>query len=157
MHRHDGTIEPLHSFSIPRWGGVVVYKAPRNETSELSLSSAKSIDTTDLLPAFRTFTSLLQTFHGLPIYNNEITGPSEVTSSWRIQALMRERIVQNVRDAVQKLGAIARQVDEIQNMRIPKAVQDDVKGALDALEHVSQIQPNANTKSIAHHTTGQAR
>lgn len=70
---------------------------------------------------------------------------------------MRERIVQNVRDAVQKLGAIARQVDEIQNMRIPKAVQDDVKGALDALEHVSQIQPNANTKSIAHHTTGQAR
>ena len=50
---------------------------------------------------------------------------------------MRERTVQNAREAVDRLGAIAKQVQGIQNMRIPRAVQADVRGVLDALTKVS--------------------
>jgi len=133
LKQHDGTTKPLTLFSIPQWGGVVVHE-PEHDTSEESTQMWLTRE--DLQPAFAQFASLLRISHGMPTLE-AVTGSSMDLSSWETQALMRERTVQNVREAVQKLGAIARQVNEIQNMRIPKAVQEDVNAALDALVSVS--------------------
>lgn len=110
-----------------------------NEKSILGEDTAQKVELTqaDLKAAFSSFASFLRASHGVPTLEST-TGPREVVASWEIQALMRERTVQNIQDAIQKLGAIARQVNEIQNMRIPKAVQEDVKSALAALASVSQ-------------------
>lgn len=90
----------------------------------------------DMHAAFARFASLLRVSHGVPDLER-FGGSNSEQASWAVQALMRERTVQNVRDAIQKLGAIARQANEIQNMRIPKAVQEDVNAALDALASVN--------------------
>lgn len=92
----------------------------------------------ELQEAFASFAALLRSSHGIPSIESA-KGDRKDVADWEIQALMRERTVQNVRDAIQKLGAIARQVNEIQNMRIPKAVQEVVRGALAALTSVSLL------------------
>jgi hypothetical protein len=46
--------------------------------------------------------------------------------------------LQAAKEATERLGAIARQVNEIKNMRIPLAVQQDVQTSLDALAKVGR-------------------
>lgn len=134
LKQDDGSVQPLTFFSIPQWGAVVVHNPDQPEDS--SSTPATSLSYRELQPAFSQFGSLLLASHGVPTLE-EVYGSRNDKQSWEIQALMRERVLQNVRDAVQKLGAIARQANEIQNMRIPKAVQEDVAAALDALTLVS--------------------
>lgn len=135
LKRADGSVEPLTFFSIPQWGGVVV-DSGNDARAEHEVVTPMTLSYNDLQRPFSTFAALLRISHGIPKIESVTGAPSDI-ASWEIQALMRERTVQNVRDAIQKLGAIARQVKEIQNMRIPKAVQEDVKGALAALSAVS--------------------
>lgn len=108
----------------------MIYNSEQPHESGVNVSDDLAYE--QLETPFAKFASLLRISHGIPTIGT-VTGSSPDKASWEIQALMRERIVQNVRDTVQKLGAIARQANEIQNMRIPKAVQEDVNAALDAL------------------------
>lgn len=114
----------------------MVYNSNEAGANEASIKNA--LVYTDLQEAFASFAALLRISHGIPSIESA-TGDRKDVADWEIQALMRERTVQNVRDAIQKLSAIARQVNEIQNMRIPKAVQEDVRGALAALASVSLV------------------
>lgn len=87
----------------------------------------------DLAAPFRAFSNQLRAQLAIPSLPGQ---PSVHKTQWEVQALMRARTIQNARDTAHKLGAIARQVKDLQNMRIPKAVQEDVRGALDALAQV---------------------
>jgi len=136
VHKEDGSTVPLTSFLTPHWGGV--YILPQHADSPLSHL--------DLRGPFSTFADQLRVFLAIPSLPGQA---SQHKLEWQAQALMRDRIVQNVRDAVHKLGAIARQVNEIQNMRIPKAVQTDVRGALDALRAVQNPSLEESMKQSA--------
>ena len=89
----------------------------------------------DLSYPFLTFSSQLRALLGVP--HIPTINPSPSKAHWQTSALMRERIVQNARDSIQRLVALSRQVKEIRNMRIPLAVQKDVQGALESLSLVS--------------------
>jgi len=122
VRKQDGALASLDSFSIPQWGGVYVLSPGSQRLSAEALKKP-----------FHAFAAQLRHLLAVP------TLPGEANvhkTQWEVQALMRTRTVQNAKDAVGKLGAIARQTKEIQNMRIPKAVQTDVRGALDALREI---------------------
>lgn len=133
LKREDGSTKPLTFFSIPQWGTVAVHGSEQHEGG--NALPAETLSLQELQPAFMQFASSLGASHGVPTLE-AFYGSSNDKVSWEIQALMRERTLQNVHDAIQKLGAIAKQANEIQNMRIPKAVQEDVIAALDALASV---------------------
>jgi phosphatidylinositol glycan class S len=136
LRRVDGIVEQLSFFSLPQWGGVAIQPHTSSDINEAA-GSAGVLSKEDLKSAFTTFAGQLEAFHGLSSMP-EVMGVDAVQRDWKVQALMRERVVENVLDATQKLGALSRQVREIQNMRIPRAVQDDVQGALKALDLVSR-------------------
>lgn len=74
-----------------------------------------------------------------PIFHEQLKqllGLRGTANSVNVAALTRQRVVQSARESVDRLGAIARQVTEIKNMRIPKGVREDVDSALRSLEQV---------------------
>jgi phosphatidylinositol glycan class S len=67
---------------------------------------------------------------GLPPNPNQLT-------EWQLEALMRRRTTENVRDTKQTLGSIIRLVDSIKNMPVGDIVMNDVNNALEFLSQVS--------------------
>lgn len=98
------------------------------------MSAAQAhLSSSDLAIPFDIFAKQLRALIGMPA----IAGMASVyRSQWETSALMRERTLQNAKDTVDRLSAISRQVNEIQNMRIPLAVQTDVTAALQALSQM---------------------
>lgn len=70
---------------------------------------------------------------GIPSISLDSANPSHL-QTWQTASLRRSRTLENIRNSVSSLAAISRQVTEIQNMRIPLAVQTDTRAALAALE-----------------------
>ena len=122
----QGALELLEAFLIPQWGGVVL----------VSLNSTY-LTSSDLEHPFSTFSSQLSSLLGIPTISG--AGHPLHRGHWKSSALMRERTIQNVRESIERLGALARQVKEIKNMRIPLAVQSDVRGVLEALPKVRNL------------------
>lgn len=131
VQHDDGSVAPLTNFLIPRWGSIYVLSPP-------SSSSASVAGLDDLQAPFNAFERDLRSLLGMPALSGQVEAASDgIKQHWETQALMRQRVVQNVRDARVRLKAIAAQVAQIQNMRIPAAVQRDFNAALAALDQVS--------------------
>lgn len=136
-----GTISPLTGFLTPQWGSIAILDSSAFTPSGVLSSS-------QLAGPFDGFVSHLRTLLGLPAVPSLTPHPrGQQGLPSEVEALMRERTVQNAREAVDRLGAIAKQVQGIQNMRIPRAVQADVRGVLDAL---TKIEAANLTASMAH-------
>lgn len=114
----DGTgqIADSNAFIIPQWGGVYIF----NPTDDLSL-------------AFATFHSQLQLLLGLPRLS------SSTPATWQIEALIRDRLIENAKEAVDTLGATVKLAKEIKNMRINTEVRNGVRTALASLDLVRSI------------------
>lgn len=131
VQREGGTTYTLQSFLIPQWGSIAILSPPASASSSAASAS-------DLAISFSAFQRDLRSLLGVPSLSKTVEAASPaITTQWEINALMRQRITQNVADARMRLGAIARQVKQIQNMRIPEAVQRDFGAALGALSKVS--------------------
>lgn len=132
-----GIIVPLTGFLTPQWGSIAIF-----DSSSAPSSPYSTLSGSQLAGAFDGFVSHLRTLLGLPTAPSGTSQPHGTQGlPSEVEALMRERTVQNAREAVDRLGAIAKQVEGIQNMRIPRAVQTDVRGVLDALTKVSPRSP----------------
>lgn len=109
-----GEISDSTSFIIPQWGSVIIHDPSAN-----------------LATSFATFASQLQLLLGLP-------QPSSVEpkGGWQIAALVRSRLIENARDAVNTLSATTKLAKEISNMRINKEVRSGVRAALSSLNQV---------------------
>lgn len=69
--------------------------------------------------------------------------PAGVTSSdptpisqWQVDAILRHRILENVRGSIDTISSIVKLVDRIQGMPVGESVKEDVEKTLDALEEV---------------------
>ena len=95
-----------------------------------------------LEPVFKTFAAQLLTLLGVPGLPLGITslppadGTPEPFTDWELDALLRRRAAENVRDSSETLSSIVRLVDQIENMPVGQDVRGDVQDALSALNEV---------------------
>lgn len=97
------------------------------------------IPTSELHQAFRIFSYQLSVLTGIPSIQEAQLAVLGDTEAWRVDALIRRRILENTAEAVDTLDAIVTLVEDIQNMRVGEEVRDDVRKALDALRQVRSI------------------
>ncbi|EPQ52232.1 hypothetical protein GLOTRDRAFT_80455 [Gloeophyllum trabeum ATCC 11539] len=125
-----GVLTTSHSFILPQWGGVTIYNPPADMQDHFDLT-ARQLN--KIVPIFR---NQLSSLLGVPRLPKGIKAPSPgcSVSSWQIDALLRRRTVENVREAQQTLESIVKLVEQIENMPVGKDVKQDVEGALRALD-----------------------
>ena len=122
--KRTGQIANSNAFIIPQWGGVYIF----NPTDDLSR-------------AFATFHSQLQLLLGLPL-------PSSATpATWQIDALIRNRLTENAKEAVDTLSATVKLAKEIKNMRISTEVRNGVRTALASLDLVRSLCPSCSKRA----------
>jgi len=110
------------------------------------------LSTADLASSFQTFRSQLLTLLGLPPLPPSISVDSPSSSAtklhpiseWQLDALLRRRTLENIRDSKEALASIIKLVDQIENMPVGQDVKGDVQEALDAIEQVSRKYPMTN-------------
>lgn len=111
--------------------------------------NAIHLSTADLGSSFQTFRSQLLTLLGLPPLPPSISVGSPSSSAtkfhqlseWQLDALLRRRTLENIRDSKEALASIIKLVAQIENMPVGQDVKGDVQGALDAIEQVSRTYP----------------
>jgi phosphatidylinositol glycan class S len=88
---------------------------------------------------FKEFSKELLNLLGVPTLPNGVrrhASESANLSNWQIDALMRRRTAENVKNTQETLTSIVKLVNQINNMPVKEDVRDDVQGALEALEPV---------------------
>lgn len=98
------------------------------------------LSVTDLASSFQTFRSQLLTLLGVSPLPRSISlstsSKSLQLSDWQLDALLRQRALENTRDSTEALSSIVKLVDQIANMPVGQDVRGDVQGALDAIAQV---------------------
>lgn len=110
-----GQLADTNTFVIPQWGGVYIF----NPSDDLSR-------------VFSTFHSQFQLLLGLP------RPSSALPATWQIDALIRNRLIENAKEAIDTLSATVKLAKEIKNMRINAEVRNGVRAALASLDLVRQ-------------------
>lgn len=114
-------LEMPESFLLPQWGGIVVHDPP-------------SLSVDDVFPIFaRQLLSLLGV-SPLPAGVN-YTGDVPI-SRWQLEALLRQRTLENTHSSQDTLRSIVTLVDQIEGMPVGWNVKDDILDALNALDKV---------------------
>ncbi|TFK49083.1 hypothetical protein OE88DRAFT_1663454 [Heliocybe sulcata] len=116
-----------HSFILPQWGGVVIHNPPF-ETEDNFYLSASQLDHVSSI-----FRLQLLSLLGVPRLPSGVKSTSSL-SRWQIDALLRRRAQENVREAQQTLESIVKLVEQIENMPVGQDVKQDVEDALAALD-----------------------
>lgn len=133
----------LDAFIVPQWGGVVIL----NDLDMFKKGSrATHLEMSDLANPFAMFQAQLLSLLGMPIIPTKFstTSPeqSQQLSEWQLDALYRQRTIENLKDSTGALSSIVKLVDQIQNMPVGLDVRGDVENALDAIEKVSSNSMN---------------
>ncbi|KAG9221676.1 hypothetical protein CCMSSC00406_0005589 [Pleurotus cornucopiae] len=114
-------LEMPESFLLPQWGGIVVHDPP-------------SLSVDDVFPIFaRQLLSLLGV-SPLPA-GVKYTGDVPI-SRWQLEALLRQRTLENTHSSQDTLLSIVTLVDQIEGMPVGWNVKDDILDALNALDKV---------------------
>lgn len=118
--------QPTHSnaFILPQWGGIVLL----NE-------SPSHLTTTDLHSSFAIFRHQLLALLGVPdLPPSVISDAIDTFSDWQLDALIRRRAQENIKNSKETLQSITKLVNQIQNMPVGQDVKGDVQDAIVALE-----------------------
>lgn len=94
-----------------------------------------SLDSRHLRHSFSIFQTQLLSLVGLPMLPTGISMLDSI-SSWQLDALRRQRILENVNNAKETLISISKLVDQIDGMPVGKGVQDDIQDSITALQKV---------------------
>lgn len=117
-------LEMPESFLLPQWGGIVVHDPP-------------SLPTDDVFPIFaRQLLSLLGV-SPLPA-GVKYSGDAPI-SCWQLEALLRQRTLENTHSSQDTLRSILTLVDQIEGMPVGWNVKDDILDALTALDKVCPL------------------
>ncbi|KAI0370586.1 hypothetical protein BV20DRAFT_943936 [Pilatotrama ljubarskyi] len=143
---HEGFVNPSNAFLLPQWGGIVLLNPSHSPISRLTSS--------DLVPAFNTFSYQLLTLLGVPglplgVDPDPKAGWQPFTD-WELDALLRRRALENVQSSRETLEAIVRLVNQIKNMPVGEDVVGDVQAALDALNEVHESAGSSPVTTLQH-------
>ncbi|EKM76786.1 hypothetical protein AGABI1DRAFT_108623 [Agaricus bisporus var. burnettii JB137-S8] len=128
----DGQISRSRSFLLPQWGGIVIYNPPTDDTGKNTNLPSETNE-----QIFKEFSKELLSLLGVPMLPNGVKrhiSEAANLSDWQIDALMRRRTAENVKNTQETLTSIVKLVNQIDNMPVKEDVRDDVQGALEALE-----------------------
>lgn len=129
-----GQISRSRSFLLPQWGGIVIYNPPTDDTGKNTNLPSETNE-----QIFKEFSKELLSLLGVPTLPNGVKrhiSEAANLSDWQIDALMRRRTAENVKNTQETLTSIVKLVNQIDNMPVKEDVRDDVQGALEALEQV---------------------
>ncbi|KAI0078298.1 hypothetical protein K474DRAFT_1641640 [Panus rudis PR-1116 ss-1] len=128
---HAGQPSDANAFILPQWGGIVLLNNPHTH-----LSSA------NLLPTFTTFRQQLMALLGVPDLPACVRSADKNSpfTDWQLDALVRRRTAENVKDSQETLQSIVSLVNQIENMPVGQDVRGDVQGALDALNQIFAVE-----------------
>ncbi|KAI0792312.1 phosphatidylinositol-glycan biosynthesis class S protein-domain-containing protein [Abortiporus biennis] len=131
---HDGNPTSSNAFILPQWGGITILNEPQQHLTLSSLTST-----------FFVFQEQLLSLLGLPslprsVRSNEVESLSKLFTDWQLDALVRQRALENVKESQQTLESITALVRQIENMPVGEDVKGDVQGALNELELAHSMQ-----------------
>lgn len=110
-----------HAFILPQWGGIVLLNNP-----------AVHLSSSDLMPVFETFHGQLLSLLGLPKLPDHVHTEEAPFTEWQLDALVRQRAIQNFETSKDTLSSIVALVGQIENMPVGLDVKGDVQNALDS-------------------------
>lgn len=94
----------------------------------------------DLQDAFTTFNSQLLALLGVPVLPPSIrSSDAEEITDWQLDALIRQRALENIKESKETLQSIVSLVNQIQNMPVGQGVKGDIQNALNALDEVRTV------------------
>ena len=99
--------------------------------------SHSDLSTADLTLPFAIFSTQLRILLGVPITMTPLA--STKGRNWQLESILRQRIIETSREAVDTLVAIIKLAKEISNMRVGEDVRSDIVQALDNLAKVGPL------------------
>jgi len=134
----DGAPTNSNAFILPQWGGIVVMNLPRTHLSAL-----------DLHPTFSTFQQQLMALLGIPTLSPFVKSTeSQPFTNWQLDALIRQRALENVKDSKETLQSIVALVNQIENMPVGQDVKGDIQDALSALDQAHAAESSSSTLAL---------
>jgi len=126
-----------NSFVVPQWGSVVILEDSLLPTLGRD-SDGFRLSLSDMDRSFKLFRSQLLTLLGVPTLPASVSFESNggKISEWQLDALLRRRAMENIRDSKEALLSIVKLVDQITGMPVGPDVRNDIQGALDAIDQV---------------------
>ncbi|CAL1699248.1 unnamed protein product [Somion occarium] len=136
---NEGKPSDSNAFILPQWGGIVIVNRPLPHLSSAALKRP-----------FETFRAQLLALLGVPeLPPADIKSDHpESFSDWQLDALIRQRTGENVKDSQETLESIVKLVNQIQNMPVGKDVKGDVQSALDALERAFEVGSSSAARAL---------
>ncbi|KAK4046991.1 GPI transamidase component [Microbotryomycetes sp. JL201] len=128
------TTAGANAFITPQRGGVVLMNPP-------SSRSANELQLEDFSASFALFRQQVRKILGVPSAPSEMP-PRLVPDQWQVEAMVRARLTESVKESVDTLTSIVKLVDDIPNMRVGRQVQKRVERAVDELDKVSHLVSN---------------
>ncbi|KAM0787757.1 hypothetical protein ACM66B_003814 [Microbotryomycetes sp. NB124-2] len=126
----------VNAFITPQRGGVVLMNPP--VSGSLS-GNAHELEFQDFSPSFALFRQQLRKILGVPSSTLAGHGSSNVVpDQWQIDAMVRARTREAVKESVDTLTSIVKLVQDIPNMRVGRQVQSKVERAVDELDKVDR-------------------
>ncbi|KAG2179107.1 hypothetical protein INT43_001957 [Umbelopsis isabellina] len=159
IHNSKGQPVRSNAFLIPRWGGIVI----KNQPKALTASGALAFGKEDLKPFMEIFVAQLRTLIGIhdlkkimsPLEtSHEISyesAPQTAVTVTELDAVIKQRIAENIVNSIATLKSLAQLVMDIPNMVVLDHIRTEVEISLDSLEQACQaLQQQDYMKALTH-------
>ncbi|CAO3684438.1 unnamed protein product [Umbelopsis ramanniana] len=156
---HDDKGQPLRSnaFLIPRWGGIAIKNPPKSASGRLEFSKE------DLKPFMEIFVAQLRGLVGIHDLKKTMSSlessyeislpptPQTAVTVIEMDAVVKQRIAENVVNSIATLKSLAKLVTEIPNMVVLDHIRTEVQLSLDSLNQACQaLQQEDYLKALQH-------
>lgn len=138
--KDKGEIVPTNSFILPQFGSVIIYNPPAESTSD-------NLEDAVLQHLMEICASHFMILMGLP----EVPPAFGEASIWRMDGLLRLRLVEIMVSAQETLKSIPNVVNQIPNMHVPARVAELMKQSLQALETARRHMSSGDVKEALAH------
>ncbi|CCG83954.1 protein of unknown function [Taphrina deformans PYCC 5710] len=140
---NQGQPVPTNSFVLPQFGTVLIYN-PKTEHDQSTLLVPENDIEQIMEICSRHFLTLL----GMP----SIPGALGEASIWRVDGLIRQRLVETILSAQETLLSIPKIVDQIPNMHVPAHVATRIEDALLDLGQARYFMNLGRSREALHHS-----
>jgi len=124
----DGQFSKTNAFTIPQWGGIVIFNPAKN-SGNLQLGDS------DLLPAMQLFVAQLRELLGIPHLEKTIVPSQEKgIAEWERDNFMRRYTFDNIGSTIATLKSLSKLVQNLTNMVVLDNIGDLCSSSLDYLE-----------------------
>jgi len=144
IKNNDGSLSKTNAFSIPQWGGIVIYN-PDNSSKEIDFTAEK------LRPVMQLFVGQLRDLLGVnPVERKHvIPAASNGIAQWEVDALIRKNLLSCMNSSISTLQSLSTLVQNLTNMVVLDNIGDLCFTSLNSLTVAMSHVTNAEY-DIAH-------